>query len=83
MNYEIDTTAAGSYAQPLDDGATRFCEAHPDEEWEISGVLCQTGLSVNATDGKRHLIAKMLAPVLDMTASIFEALQDFRNSTRP
>lgn len=60
-------------------GAARFGKAHPDENWSISGVLVQHGLSLNADDGKRRLTEKVLPPVLDMEESVFEALEAFRN----
>jgi len=78
-NCDIDDGAAGSYADALVSGATRFCEAHPDEHWEISGVLVQHGLSLNASSGARRLMAKVLPPVLDMEGCIFDALEAFRN----
>ena len=81
MDHEIDTAAAGSYAEALDEAAIRFCRAHPEEQWKISGVLVQTGLSLNATDGRRSLLQKVLPPVLGMADSIFEELETFRNSS--
>jgi len=77
---KIDTRGSGKFAQALLDGANRFCNAHPNEVWEISGVTVQDGLSLNATDGKRHLTAKILLPVIDMADSIFLELEKFRNA---
>ena|ERR1022692_3488078 len=80
MPCDIDDGGAGSYAEALTAGAARFCKAHPDESWTISGVLVQHGLSLNADDGKRSLTEKVLPPVLDMEDSVFDALEAFRNS---
>ena len=78
-NCQIDTTAAQSFAHDLWDGANRFCRAHPQEIWRISGVYGQTGLALNADDGKRKLITT-LSPVINMADSIFETLEEFRNT---
>lgn len=79
MPCHIDDDAAGSYAQALRAGAGRFCAAHAVENWTISGVLVQHGLSLNASDGTRQLTQKILPPVLDMENSVFEALEAFRD----
>jgi hypothetical protein len=79
MPCHIDDNGAGSYARALRAGAGRFCTAYPAEEWTISGVLVQHGLSLNANDEKRYLRQKVLPPVLDMEGSVFEALDAFRN----
>lgn len=78
-NCEVDDGAAGSYGDALVCGATRFCDAHPEEDWEISGVLVQHGLSLNASCGTRRLTAKVLPPVLDMEGCILETLEAFRS----
>jgi hypothetical protein len=80
MNCDIDSTRAGSFADALEDGAARFCNAHPAEKWEISGVVVQHGLSLNASSGKRRLQDRVLPRVIDMADSVFEALEEFRNS---
>jgi hypothetical protein len=79
MQCKVDSTYAGSQAAALEEAASRFCKAHPAEQWHISGVLVQEGLNLNASDGKRFLTEKVLPPVLDMPRSIFEALESFRN----
>jgi len=78
---KIDGGGAGNYAEAMMAGAARFCRAHPEENWTISGVLDQRGLSLNANDGKRYLSEKVLPPVLDMEDSIFKALEAFRNQS--
>ena len=80
MNCDIDSAGAGRFADVLDEGAMRFCQTHPGEMWEISGVVVPCGLSLNANNGKRNVVAKVLPPVLDMADSVFEALEIFRSS---
>jgi hypothetical protein len=79
MQCKVDSTYAGSQANALVQAASRFCEAHPGEQWEISGVLVEGGLNLNASDGKRFLTEKLLRPGLSMPQSIFEALESFRS----
>jgi hypothetical protein len=80
LRCDIDSNAAGSYAEALEDGARRFCKMHPEESWKISGVLLQFGLSLNASDGTHHLVAETIVPDLTMADTIFGTLEAFRES---
>jgi hypothetical protein len=80
-NCEIDSRGAGRFAAALENAARRFCLKHPDEQWQISGVENQeAGISLNARNGGRSLVAKSLVPVLDMEDYIFDELEKFRST---
>jgi len=81
MSCDIDDSRAGGHAEALTNGAERFCEEHKNEDWEILGLIVQTGLSLTAWHGDREFNA-VLAPVMPemMEHAVFEKLESFRNS---
>jgi hypothetical protein len=80
MEYNINTTYAGSHAADLEAGAGRFCETHPTEAWKISGVVVQRGLELNAEKAGEAPTQRVIGRVLDMPGAISEALEEMRKA---
>jgi hypothetical protein len=79
MGCEIDSDYAGSYADAVEQGAQRFCDAHPNESWAIVGRLDQAGLELTVSENhvqRRRVIGR----VLDMADAIRVALEEMRTS---
>ena len=74
----VDGSEAGKYRQGFEDGANRFCKAHPNQEWRIVGTeITQDGLRITISD-RYYNNQFTVSPTPDLADSVFDALEQHR-----
>lgn len=74
----VDGSGAGKYRQDFEDGANRFCKAHPNQDWRVVGTeTTQDGLRITISDGYYNN-QFTVTPTLNLADSVFNVLEQHR-----